>query len=175
MASGCDFTCDNAKCEHHKKGIIVLAPWPIGDVNKVITAKNVRINKHFQSSLIEFRDKHGIKHCCINYPNVDKIPVVGYRVNMWCQKCKYLAKEDIMLDAPMVDKTPEEMNAVREKVIYESNCEDKNCPICNDKMKSYSQLMEKNDGVDCPFCGVRMTKNTWFSNETSEEIIRNVK
>ena len=47
MASGCDFTCDNEKCEHHKKGIIILAPWPIGDINRVIVAKNVRINKAF--------------------------------------------------------------------------------------------------------------------------------
>lgn len=175
MASGCDFTCDNEKCEHHKKGIIIVSPWPLGDINKIIMAKNVRINKVFQKELIELRDKHGRKYACINYPNVNNIPVVGYRINLWCQKCKYLYKEDVLLDEPLVDKTPEEIALAREEVIAKSQCEDKTCPTCNDKMKTYSQLMEENDGVDCPFCGVKMTKNTWFSNETTEEFTVNGK
>lgn len=174
MASGCDFTCDNEKCEHHKKGIIIVSPWPLGDINKIIISKNVRTNKDFQKSLVEFRDKNNLKHACINYPNVDKIPVVGYRINMWCQKCRYLYKEDIVLETPLINMSPEELSAIREQVIADSKCEDKTCPTCNEKMKSYAQLMDDEDGVDCPFCNVKMTKNSWFTNETSEEFTRNV-
>ena len=51
MPTGCDFTCDNEKCEHHKKGFILRSSWPLGNIDRVIMAKNVRINKEFQKEL----------------------------------------------------------------------------------------------------------------------------
>lgn len=174
MASGCDFTCDNDKCLHYKKGVVLTAPWPLGQIEKIIMAKNVRINKEFQAELINLHKNVGRKHACIIFPNVNKIPVVGYRINMWCQKCKYIGTYDIMIEPYEQDaKTGDEKIIIMEKAISDSNVYDSACPTCNEKMKTFAQLMEDNDGIYCPHCEVKMTKNTFFSNETSEEFIKN--
>jgi len=174
MASGCDFTCDNEKCMHHKKGIVLTAPWPLGQIEKIIMAKNVKINREFQARLINLHQKVGRKYACIIFPNVNKIPIVGYRVNMWCDKCKYIGTYDIMIDPyEQGEKNGDEISNILEKAILDSKVHDNTCPTCNGKMKTFSQLMEENDGIDCPHCKVKMTKNTFFSNETSEEFIKN--
>jgi hypothetical protein len=174
MAAGCDFTCDNEKCLHYKKGIVVNGPWPLGDINKIISAKNVKLNKEFQKGLIELRNS-GRKYSCIIYPNVNKIDVVGYRINLWCQDCKYLGQYDIMIEPYGQDtKTSEEIEDIVKKMIDESKINDNVCPTCKKKMKTFSQLMEQDSGIDCPYCKVKMTKNSFFSNETSKEYTINV-
>lgn len=176
MATGCDFTCDNEKCAQHKNGFVMRAPgWPLGDINRIIVAKNVRRNREFQKELVAFRDKYGLKYSCINYPNLDKIPVMGYRVEMWCEKCKRLEHKDIILPDPSIlnGKNDEEKMAIMEKAVTDSAIDQMSCPSCNEKMKTYSQLMKDDDGISCPHCNVKMTKNTFFSNETEEEFIKN--
>lgn len=64
MASGCDFICQNEKCEHYKKGIVMLAPWPLGDIDKIMTLPHVVKNKDFLKELQGVKDS-GQKYSCI--------------------------------------------------------------------------------------------------------------
>lgn len=157
MASGCDFICQNEKCEHYKKGIVMLAPWPLGDIDKIMTLPHVVKNKDFLKELQGVKDS-GQKYSCINYPNTKNIQTVGYRVHLWCQQCPCLLSYDVMLS----DKITSADSALNEAPIK--------CPQCTSRLKPLIDLLGTDDGIYCPHCKQKMEKNTWFSNETNEDI-----
>lgn len=83
MPGGCDFICDNEECEHKGKGIVLTAPWPLGNIDKIIDARNVVKMEEFRETLMNLKVE-GRLYACINYPNVDAIVTEGYRVHKWC-------------------------------------------------------------------------------------------
>ena len=160
MPSGCEFKCDNKECSNYNSGFTVLAPWSIGDIDKIINAKAVKKNQPFQAELIKLKES-GKQYSCINYPNVDKIDKVGYRVQKWCDKCLVIWNFDAMIQNP--EETAEE--TVEKANITNS------CSKCNETLKQLTQMVE--DGVPCPSCKQKLTHQVWFSNETTEEYTRN--
>jgi len=162
MASGCEFTCDNKDCKCYKSGFIMLAPWPIGEIDKVIVSKRVKENKAFQEELRKMKED-GKQYSCINYPNVDEIPTLGYKVQKWCDKCLVIWNFEAMVGKP--EETPEE--TVENAKIIDT------CSKCNEKLRSFPQVVE--EGIDCPHCNQKLIQQVWFSNETIEENIKNPK
>ena len=155
--SGCDFVCKNNNCEFKGAGVVVTSPWPLGEIDRVIKASNVKRNAPFQKGLIELKNK-GRKYSCISLPNKDKIPVVGYRVNMWCDKCLCLHTYDAMIQ-------DSNKNEDQNKVIDDAKISE-NCPTCNTKMRTFGDVTDKDgEGIQCTSCHTRLQANVWFSNE----------
>ena len=161
MPAGCDFVCENKECKNYNTGIVITGPWPLGEIDKVINAPNVKKNKEFQEGLIKLKND-GQKYACIIYPNFNKIDTIGYRVSMWCSKCLCIYKYDAMVLDP---------NEETEKTIANANIPT-HCNKCNTELKSFFNLIdEKDNGIACPACSVFTTKNSWFSQEVTSEIL----
>ncbi len=155
MPSACEFKCDNKECKHYQSGFTMLAPWPIGEIDRVIEADNVKLDKKFQEELRNIKKAEGRKYACINYPNKNDIPKLGYRVQKWCDKCLMIWNYDAMIVNN--EETVEE--TVSNAHIPET------CIQCNGQLKTFVQVVE--DGVDCPHCQKRLIPQVWFSNETT--------
>lgn len=159
MASGCEFMCENKDCKQYKNGIVVTAPWPLGDIDRIISCSNIFKNKEFQDGLRKLRDQ-GRKYACLIFPNIDEIPTAGFRVHMWCDKCPCLWSYDAMLSIETVNME----DAIQKAKIPE------NCPTCESKLKTVNELLdEKDGGIICPSCKVKMKSHPWFSNEEEEK------
>ena len=160
MPAGSDFVCENDKCKEHRKGIVILNIWPLGDISKVIDAKNVQEKEEFCKGLMALRDQ-GRKHACINFPNTDKIPVSGYRVQNWCQNCFCIWGWDIMFGEDIVDpkQASDRFPGALAKEPIPSLC-----PKCNGELKDFKKILE--DGIICLHCKEKMKTYAWFSNET---------
>ena len=162
MPAGCDFVCENEKCQEYKKGIVILHIWPLGDINKVLEAKKVKENPEFHKGLTAMRD-NGRTHACITYPNVEKVPIAGYRVQNWCQKCFCIWGWDIMVE----ETTDPKQASEKFKPALEKEAIPACCPKCNEELKDFNKLIE--DKVTCPHCQEKMKAYTWFSNETEDK------
>jgi len=158
MPSGCEFTCDNEECEQYRAGFIVNGPWPIGNICLIMNASNIRHNKSFRDGLIKLKDD-GVKHACITMPNNEDIPVLGYRVQNWCSQCTCIWNNDLALE--FSEQTFEE-------ALENSDFNDFKCPKCSGDTMTYDQIVE--EGIQCPFCDVKMSQSTWFSNEQEERV-----
>ena len=158
MPNGCEFTCNNEDCEQHRAGFIINGAWSIGNICLVMNASNIRHNKPFRDGLIKLKNE-GVKYACITMPNNDDIPVLGYRLQKWCPTCKCIWNNDLLLETP--EQTYEE-------ALEKSNLSDSKCPKCSGEVLHYDQIVE--EGIECPFCNVKMSQSTWFSNEQEERI-----
>jgi len=160
MPAGSDFICKNEKCEHCDKGIVVTGPWPLGDIDKILDVPNVAKEDKFREGLMELKVS-GRTHACLVYPNVDDIDTVGYRIHRWCPNCPCLWHYDAMV---------QDENDTLEQTLSKTDIPE-NCTTCGTKLQSFNELVEQDGvGVDCPHCKEPMQKNTWFSNETTEEV-----
>jgi hypothetical protein len=158
--SGCDFYCNNDKCESKGCGLVMSSPWPLGDIDQVINAKNIQKNTPFREGLMK-RKEQGVKYACITLPNIDSIPIVGYRIHRWCEKCLMQHTFDVLL-LRSEDATEDE---ILEATLKEAKVPE-NCPTCNTKLKTYEDLTdEKGEGIMCTSCKTRLTATVWFSNE----------
>ena len=160
MASGCEFVCENKECKHYKSGINMLAPWPLGDIDKIMTLPHVIKVTELMEDLKRVKGK-GRKYACINYPNTKHIETLGYRVEMFCPSCPAHWAYDVMLSDTVTSP---------DSAIIDPSVE-KKCPKCDTKLKTMMELLSEEDGVYCPHCKEKMHKHTWFSNETNEEIL----
>ena len=166
MPAGCDFICDNKECEHNGKGIVMTGPWPLGNIDKIIDARNVAKMEDFRTTLIKLKTE-GRNYACINYPNVNEVATEGYRIHKWCPNCPCLWTYDAMIqdneDNKDIEETAEE---TIQKAIDGADLPG-NCPKCETKLLTFTEVVE--EGVICPFCKEKMKTSTWFSNETKEE------
>jgi len=155
--SGCEFVCKNKECPHCGSGIVMTSPWPLGDIDKIISSQKVARDTFFKEKLEKTKEQ-GRKYACIQLPDSEKIPVVGYRVHMWCEKCPCLWTYDALIP----DHVKE--NAMQE-AIDNANIPSV-CPTCQNKLKTFKELIEnKEDGIQCSSCHKKLQKNVWFSNE----------
>jgi len=157
MPAGCDFTCENKECKQCGTGFSLKAPWPLGEIDLVIKARNVQNYEEFAKELTA-RKEEGRNYCCITYPNVDYIPIAGYRVQRWCSKCKCIWNYDVMFV---------EENEDFEKALERYDIP-VNCCKCGDKLLDFTTASEEK--INCPHCDKELKSNTWFSNETYEEV-----
>lgn len=164
MPAGCEFSCENEKCKCYKTGFTIKGIWPLGNIGLIINSTMVKINKTFRSKLIKLKDE-GRKHACISLPNVDKIPIEGYRFSLWCENCHCLWEKDVFFTEEERSKW-EDKNIVPEdwsqnvSLSYE-------CPQCKGHLKSFDTVI--NEGITCPECKQPLTQNRWFCNERKEK------
>ena len=157
MPAGMDFVCENQECEQCGKGIVITAPWPMGDINIIIDAPNVAKNKEFRERILTLKTE-GRKYACITYPNINGIEQIAFRIHLWCPNCPCLWT----YDAPSGD-----LSKSLSEIIDEAGIPDK-CIKCESYLMDFNDVVE--ESVICPFCNEKMTKNAWFCNETTEEI-----
>lgn len=147
MATGCDFICKNKECKYFDHGIVLTAPWPLGDIDKIIDSLN---DDKIKNELIKLKQE-GRKYSCINMPNSENIEILGYRIHMWCNKCPCLWSYDAILN-----------NDSMEDAILKANIPE-NCPKCNEKLNSFSDVINE-EIISCTSCKNKLQKNTWFCN-----------
>ena len=156
MPAGCDFICKNEKCEHKEKGFTLTAPWPMGKIELVINAPNVKENKKFRKGLVKLKND-GKKYACITYPNTASIDIIAYQVNLWCKSCPCLWKYDVILSEGY-----DTFEGAYKKAILDKDIPEK-CPTCNEKLFIYDEVLE--EGVSCPSCKKDMRQDRWMAKE----------
>ena len=152
MPSGCEFICRNETCEHTNKGFTMSAPWPLGRIELIINAPNVKNNDDFRQNLIQLKND-GRKYACITFPNESNILFEGYRVNFWSPEAKCLWQYDVMV---------EEVNDIPLAIDEDDDIPNK-CPSTNGKMLTFTETVK--EGINCPHCGEKMEQSRWFTNE----------
>jgi len=146
MATGCDFICKNEECKYVGHGVVLTAPWPLGDIDKIIS-----LAKDNKNELIKLKEE-GRKYSCISMPNSENIDIVGYRIHMWCESCHCLWNYDVVLDNNTMDEAMKKANIPE------------NCTKCNNRLNSFSEVLN-DDIISCTSCNNKLNKNTWFCNE----------
>ena len=152
MPAGCEFTCTNTECENYDTGFQIRGPWPLGRIGLVIEDSKVKDHKAFRETLLQLK-KDGRKYACINYPNDDEIPVVGYRIQKWCTSCHVIWDFDALINGD--DHSVE--NAIASSDIP---C---NCQICRGFLMDFDDVLKNN--IKCPSCNVELKQSRWFSKE----------
>ena len=146
MATGCDFVCGNKECKYVGHGVVITAPWPLGDIDKIISlAKDDNKNE-----LIKLKEE-GRKYACISMPNSENIETLGYRIHLWCDKCPCLWSYDAILD-----------NNTIEEAIKNANIPE-NCIKCNTHLNTFQELLN-DEIISCTSCKTKLNKKTWFCN-----------
>jgi len=154
MPSGCDFICNNEECEQYNNGFVITSAWPLGNVALIINGSEVKKNESFRASLIKLKNE-GRKYACITLPNIEDIPVVGYRFNLWCAKCNCIWNHDVMSAGETIE------DILSKKLLPEK------CPKCDEPLKSFEDVVE--DSIPCPHCNEELKQSRWFSNENAPE------
>jgi hypothetical protein len=149
MPSGCEFICANSSCEHCGKGFNMTSPWPMGRIELVLNAINVKSNTEFRDGLIKLKNS-GRKYACITLPNISDIETVAYRVTLWSNEANCLWQYDVM--ASTADE------------LIEKLCELPSvCPTSGSELWNFEKTIK--NGILCPHCNIPMQQNRWFSNE----------
>jgi len=163
------FVCENENCKHKNYGFVFLCPWPLGSIDAVINSKKVSENNEFKQGL-EGLKKIGRNYTCIQYPDVNDIPVIGYRIHLWCDKCANLLEYDIMISEPDKEKMAKEKLCANDKGIIENTIKNsnipKNCPVCKDILIDHTKIYNKGY-ITCPSCKTKSmpVPSIWFANE----------
>ena len=156
MPAGCDFICKNESCQNHKSGFVLTGAWPLGNIALVINSAAVKKNIPFRDGLIKLK-ADGKRHVCIQLPNIDDIPVEGYRFNMWCPSCYRMWQHDEFFDdtSKTLDDLMKKVNIIKQ------------CLKCNSNLMAFEEVIAQ--GVTCLSCGQKLTQSRWFSNETIKD------
>jgi hypothetical protein len=98
---------------------------------------------------------------CIPYPDLDNIPVIGCRIQLWCDACCHIYTQEFVY----TEKQRLTLGKNFDELIEgEGRLQD--CPQCKGELKDFEQALAT--GIDCPFCEERMDQKRWFSNEHEE-------
>ena len=173
MPAGCDYVCENEACSCHSTGFTLTSIWPLGDIERVMVARNVSRVPELVKGLEEEK-AHDHFLACINFPNVDSIPYIGYRVSKWCKKCTCLWKFDVMIPEERlleqgnpIDKASlkafDEQKEKEVKKATEDGAIENECPTCKERLTTFEELLE--DGLPCPHCHEELSQQRWYSNE----------
>ena len=118
--SGCDLTCENLDCKYWKKGFTFTSTWPLGDIDLVMeTSKD---KKDYYEGMLKLKEQ-GRKYACISMPNKD-IPILGYRVQKWCNNCKQLQLFDAILGDKDIDEVINSLPSI--------------CSTCNGRLITFA-------------------------------------
>jgi len=151
MPAGCEFICKNEKCKEYKNGLVITGDWPLGRIELVLNANNVKKIEPLRDKLIQLKDE-GRKYAKINLPNTEDIPIEGYRIEQWCEACYCIWTDELIFSHK--DQSLDEL-------IKESPIKDK-CPKCGGELLSFNKVIEK--GIKCPCCKEDTKQSRWFSN-----------
>lgn len=151
MPAGCEFICKNQSCECCGQGFNITGAWPMGRIELVLNAPNVKKNADFRKGLIDLKND-GRKYACITYPNDSRIPIVAYRINMWSEKAHCIYQNDVILKD----------NESLEEAIQRSNIPTV-CPKTQCTLLTFDEVLE--NGILCPKCGIPLQQDRWFAKE----------
>lgn len=155
MPAGCEFVCYNGKCKYYGCGFVLTGPWGIGNIGLVIESTRVKEMPEYREHLIELKRK-GKRTCCIRYPDVDGILVMGYRVQTFCPDCCHIYDHEVIL------KEGETLEEALKDFPLKRKCDE-----CGAVTEEFDEIVE--DGVCCPHCGETLDSMRWFSNEAEGE------
>jgi len=151
MPAGCEFICKNKSCECHGQGFNITGAWPMGRIELVLNAPNVKKDENFRNGLIQLKND-GRKYACITYPNVSRIPIVAYRLNMWSKKANCIYQHDVILnDNESLD------DAIKRSDIPTI------CPTTQCNLLTFEEVLEH--GIFCKKCGIPLQQDRWFTKE----------
>ena len=151
MPAGCEFICTNRSCEHFNNGFNMTAPWPMGRIELVLNATNVKKDEKLRNGLIKFKNE-GRKYACITYPNVSSITPIAYRVHMWSNGANCIWQYDVVMDGSTSVKD----------LISKSDIPTV-CPTSGVELWDFEKTIK--NGILCPHCSMPMKQCRWFSNE----------
>lgn len=156
MPAGCQFVCMNPDCEHEGSGFELKAPWPIAQIDLVLNSSKVQADLDLKETMEKLKQA-GRNYACINYPDVDELPMNGYRLELWCDKCPRIWSYDVLL------KKSED---TFEEALANSDIPDK-CAICDEPLMSFKICLgdfeDDETGICCPYCKTKMLQQRWFS------------
>jgi len=153
MPAGVDFVCKNESCDCHNNVITILSSWPIADIDKVIeTIKKEEYRVEFEKA-----KQNGKKFACIQFPNEDKVEMVGWKIQRWCQQCPRIGEDEVFISNP----DEEFEDAIKQHEFPTT------CPVCYGEIKTFEEVVE--EGITCPYCHEEMDKQYWTAKEVSQE------
>lgn len=158
MPAGCDFICKNEKCSQYKNGFVITAPWPMGQIELIISSLSKSVvmkpaNKPILDKIIEKKNE-GRKYARIIYPNSDRIEKKAYLIQLWSPEAKYIWEYDIECDGKPLSEAIESENLPTK------------CPKTNGPLLDFNSVTK--EGINCPFCGEKLMQSRWFTNENNE-------
>ena len=137
--AGYEFVCTNEKCSYFNTGFSLYKEWPISHIDVVINSKTAQKNKDLQNHLIKCK-KEGRKYALVILPNVENIPIVGKRIQLFCTEDCIIWERDLVNKNDVID-------------IY--------CDKCKNKLITADEARE--NGILCPKCKTKLNHNIWFS------------
>ena len=149
MAIGCNFICDNDKCEHHGKAIVLTGPWPMASIDEMILLFE-REGDEDHANHLKAMQENEREYACITLPDTYGIEPKAYRIQKWCDKCHIISIFESELDD-----------------VYEVTSRADICMNCEETALTGFQHAI-NYGIDCPFCKERMKQERWYANEQEE-------
>lgn len=154
--SGIEFVCKTDGCICCNTGFTMASTWPLGDIDNVIAAN--KGNEDYIEGMTRLKAE-GRNYACIKMPNKENIPIVGYRIQKWCDKCKAPRLFDAIMSSP---------EQSMEDTIKEANISEF-CFKCGEKLMVFSELADENGGkIECPSCSNKLTVRRWFVNERED-------
>ena len=151
MPAGCDFICKNKSCEYFDHGFTMTEPWPMGRIELILNAPNVKKDKQFRQGLINLKNQ-GRKYACITYPNVSRIETLAHRVHLWSEDANCIWQFDVE-----TEQTEDDNLTIDQTDIPDS------CPKTGGKLLNFHTVTK--EGINCPHCGFPMQQDRWFTNE----------
>jgi hypothetical protein len=152
MPAGCEFTCRNPRCDNFDTGFVILAPWPMGDIDEIIKSKKTKNKPDLEKSLKDFK-KDGRSYACIPFPNDEKIQTKAYRIHRYSPDSRCVWEYDV------VKKDDEELDVAISKADIPTEC-----PKTGAKMLDYDNVLKQ--GILCPSCNVDLNQGRWFAKES---------
>ena len=134
MPSGCDFVCVNENCDYFNTGFTITGPWPLGDIDEIISCSKVQSDDSLRNELLSLKDS-GEKFARIVFPNEDNIEEKKTRLSFWDPDNLRINYIDIDIGS--------------------------NYDVENPYFLSFEDVIE--DGIECPKCNDLLNSNRWIS------------
>lgn len=151
MPAGCDFICKNRTCKCFEQGFTITEPWPMGRIELVLNAPNVKRNPDFRKKLIDLKN-NGRKFACITYPNLARIDIDAYRVHLWSEDAQCVWQYDIETAETEDDEDTIDSSDLPEK-----------CPKTGGELLGFNEVIQEK--ICCAHCGITLQQDRWFTNE----------
>lgn len=151
MPAGCEFICENLNCPQVNKGFAITAPWPMGKIELVLNSPEVKKYEELRKGIIDFKNQ-GRKYACLTLPNINNIPTVAYRVNLWSPLAHCVWQFDVDMEGcSSVDEAIAKAN-------LPTQCQKSGGPLL-----SFAEVLK--EGINCPYCSEKMFQSRWFTKE----------
>jgi len=154
MSNGIDFLCDNKECLNFGTKMTLHGAWPIAKIEDILSS-GFPMDDDFKSALTRMKGE-GRTHACVPLPNNHDIATEGLRIQMYCPKCRIVWDEDFL------DTSYTSVEGFK-SAIENALSDPPRCRCGTDRLTIYTVGA---DGINCPSCGVKTERVTWFVKPT---------